>query len=134
MFRYCLIAVMGLFAASSAAAQDSALQKVALKSSADHQYQVLSPWAEADPLPLKGITPRIDTMAGKNIGLFANYKRAADPIIKALLAKLKAAYPDARFSLYKSGEWNVTEAETRNRDKFKKWVDGVDAAVLAVGD
>jgi hypothetical protein len=85
-------------------------------------------------MPLKGITPRINTLAGKKIGLFANYKRAADPIIKALLAKLKARYPDARFSLYKSAEWNVTEAETRNRDKFKKWVDGVDAAILAVGD
>jgi hypothetical protein len=133
MYRYCLFMVMGMFAVVATAAPDANQKKVALKP-ADHQYQVLSPWAEADPLPLKGINPRIDTLAGKKIGLFANYKRAADPIIQALLTKLKTTYPDARFSLYKSAEWNVTEAETRNRDKFKKWVDGVDAAVLAVGD
>lgn len=133
MFRYCLFMVMGMFAAVAAAAPDASQKQVALDTGG-HQYQVLSPWAEADPMPLKGITPRINTLAGKKIGLFANYKRAADPIIKALLAKLKARYPDARFSLYKSAEWNVTEAETRNRDKFKKWVDGVDAAILAVGD
>jgi len=132
MFRCCLLVVMGMFAAA-AVAQDTNVKPVAMKT-ADHQYQVLSPWAEADPLPLKGITPRINNLAGKKIGLFANYKRAADPIIQALLTKLKATYPDAEFSLYKSGEWNVTEAETGNRDKFKKWVDGVDAAVLAVGD
>lgn len=124
---------MGLFAAVATAAPDSSVKRVALKT-VDQQYQVLSPWAQADPLPLKGITPRINSLAGKKIGLFANYKRAADPIIQALLTRLKATYPDAQFSLYKSAEWNVTEAETRNRDKFKKWVDGVDAAVLAVGD
>lgn len=133
MFRYCLLAAMGLFAAVATAAPDSSVKRVALKT-VDQQYQVLSPWAQADPLPLKGITPRINSLAGKKIGLFANYKRAADPIIQALLTRLKATYPDAQFSLYKSAEWNVTEAETRNRDKFKKWVDGVDAAVLAVGD
>ena len=40
-------------------------------------YEVLSPWAEADPVPLSGISPRLEDMTGKKIGLFCNSKRAA---------------------------------------------------------
>ena len=53
---------------------------VPLAKDAPAQYEVLSPWAEVDPIPLRGISPRVDTLAGKKIGLFANFKRAAKPI------------------------------------------------------
>ena len=45
---------------------------------------MLSPWAEADPVPARGITPRLDTLEGKTIGMFANGKRAAVPLLEAL--------------------------------------------------
>ena len=114
-------------------AQDPSLKKAAMKSDG-HQYQVLSPWGEADPIPLKGISPRVASLAGKKIGVFANYKRASVPIAKSVQEKLKAMYPDADVSFYHSAEWNVTEAETANKEKFTKWAKGVDAVVLDVGD
>lgn len=132
MFRYCLFLVMGIFVAT-AAARDPAQQQVALKSGG-HQYQVLSPWAEVDPIPLKGISPRVVSLDGKKIGVFANYKRASVPIAKSVQEKLKAMYPNADVSLYHSADWNVTEAETVNKEKFTKWAKGVDAVVLDVGD
>lgn len=41
-------------------------------------FDVMSPWAETDPQPLQGISPRLSELHGKRIGLFANYKRASD--------------------------------------------------------
>ena len=35
------------------------------------QYEVLNPWAEVDPIPLKGIAPRVADLTGKTMGLFA---------------------------------------------------------------
>ena len=31
------------------------------------QYEVLNPWAEADPIPLEGISARLNELAGKKI-------------------------------------------------------------------
>ena len=45
-------------------------------------YEVLSPWAEADPIPFRGISPRLGTLEGKKIGLLANSKRAAAPTMQ----------------------------------------------------
>lgn len=127
MLRLCAHVVMGLFVAVAAAAQD-------LAKTSELQYQVLNPWAEVDPIPLKGISPRIDSFSGKKIGLFANYKRAAVPIAESLRVKLEAGYPDADISLYHSDQWNVIEAETENREQFMEWAKGMDAVILAVGD
>ena len=102
--------------------------------SSDNQYEVLSPWAEADPRPLQGISPRLDSLSGKKIGLFANYKRAAMPVAKSLQEKLKAKYPDSEFSIYHSTRWNVNEIETDNKEKFTEWVKGNDAVLLMFGD
>jgi hypothetical protein len=104
------------------------------KDSPNIQYEVLSPWGEADPKPLKGISPRLDSLSGKKIGLFANYKRAAVPIALSLKERLESKYPDSKFSLYHSDQWNVTEIETENGEAFRKWVKGNDAVILMVGD
>ncbi|MBN1566885.1 MAG: hypothetical protein JXA73_03505 [Acidobacteria bacterium] len=99
------------------------------------KYQVLSPWAEVDPIPLRGLTAkRLDTLAGKKIGLFVNYKRAARPIGESVERRLKAMYPDTRISYFVSTEWNVSVVETKNKDKFEAWAKEVDAVILSVGD
>ena len=98
------------------------------------KYEVLSPWGEVDPKPLKGISPRLDNLSGKKIGLFANYKRAALPIAGSLQKRLRAMYPDSEISIYHSPEWNVTEIETEDRAKFTEWVQENDAVILMVGD
>lgn len=99
------------------------------------QYQVLSPWAEVDPMPLKGLTaPRVNNLAGKKIGLFVNYKRAARPSAEAVEKQMKARYPDAEFSYYESRDWNVNVIETKDKDKFTAWVKGLDVIVATIGD
>jgi hypothetical protein len=97
----------------------------------NNQFEVLNPWAEVDPKPPRGIQPRLNTLAGKKIGMFANTKRAAKPILAEFEKNLKQRYPDAQTSLFQIKQRIVHEAE---RPKFEAWVKGVDAVVAAVGD
>ena len=98
------------------------------------QFEVLSPWADVDPVPLRGISPRISTLAGKKIGLFVNPKRAAMPIAESIDKKLKAMYPDVQTIVFHSVGANVNEIETKNKEKFTAWAKGLDAAIAVVGD
>ncbi|NLA74098.1 MAG: hypothetical protein GX846_01235 [Deltaproteobacteria bacterium] len=97
-------------------------------------YETLSPWGDTDPKPLKGISERPASLAGKKIGIFANYKRSAMPIAESLQKRIKSAYPDSEVSVYHSDKWNVVEIETEKKEAFKKWLDSNDAFVLLVGD
>lgn len=101
---------------------------------ADPRFRVLSPWAEADPITPRGISPRLNSLKGKRIGLFANFKRASRPIVAEVGKRLKSTYPDCETSLFDSRGANVVETETENREQFIAWAKGVDAVVLAVGD
>ncbi len=98
------------------------------------QLEVLSPWAEVDPMPVRGISPRVDTLAGKKVGLFANFKRAARPMATAIEKRLKARYPGIQTSLFDSKLPNVTETETVNKEKFTAWAKEMDAVVAVVAD
>lgn len=100
------------------------------------QYEVLSPWAEVDPIPFRGLTaPRLTELAGKKIGLFASSKPISSAIMKAFEVKLKDRFPTTQISWYVGeGSWSVMQLETPNRDKYKEWLNGVDAVVAAVGD
>ena len=99
------------------------------------EYEVLSPWADIDPLPLKGISPRLPGLSGQKIGLFALSKPASRPIVMAVGEKLKKKFPGLETVLYDSfTTWTVMQIETENKDRFEDWVKGVDAVVGAVGD
>jgi hypothetical protein len=104
------------------------------KNAPDAQYEVLNPWTEADPIPVRGISPRLETVAGKKIGLFANFKRAARPMAASVEKRLKGMYPDITTVLFDSRAPNVTETETNNKAKFQAWAKEVDAVILMVGD
>ena len=97
-------------------------------------YEVLSPWAEADPIPLKGLAPRLSSLAGKKIGLLRNNKRAAEPILTVAAKKLKERFPDTEFVWYRGTTFSVSEFEKDNQQKFEDWIKSVDAVVAAVGD
>jgi hypothetical protein len=100
------------------------------------QYEVLSPWAEVDPIQFRGLTaPRLADLAGKKIGLFASSKPISRRIMTAVEAKLKERFPSCETSWYVGeGSWAVLQIETQNREKYKDWVKGVDAVIAAVGD
>ena len=99
------------------------------------QYEVLNPWAEAEPVPLRGISPRPRDLAGKTIGLLSNSKIAAGPILTAIEEKLKEQFPTSKSSWYTlSGGWHYVAIETEEKARFEEWVKGVDAVIAAVGD
>jgi hypothetical protein len=97
-------------------------------------YDVLSPWAETDPIPLSGITPRLDDVRGKRIGLYANYKRAAAPIQDAVQTELGRRYGSAitieRFQQAGSNDIGSSDEGAQ----FTRWLEEVDAVIVAVGD
>ncbi len=97
------------------------------------QYEVLNPWAEVDPIPLRGLSPRLTDMTGKKIGLFINSKIVARPMQDIVEKKLKERFPTLEFSRFVRIP-NISMAETENWDKYKEWVKGVDAVILSHGD
>ena len=98
------------------------------------EYEVLSPWAYSDPIPLRGITPRLTELSGKKIGLFSNGKRAAELTLGAFEAQLLETEPSASTSWYTSTGLNTPEILTKGKDAFIDWVNSVDAVVLSVAD
>ena len=99
-----------------------------------NDFEVLSPWADADPVPLRGISPRLTDLTAKKIGLFVNSKRAAPLVLSSVERRLKERYASLTMSWYPSTEVNTAEMKTKNSAKFEAWVKGVDAVILAVGD
>ena len=128
-----VFAVLILFVSATMAGQAPSIAQPA-RATSDPQIKVLNPWAEADPIPPRGISPRLGTLAGKKIGLFANFKRASRHILASVEKRLRTMYPDSETILFDSRGANVVESETKNREKFAAWAKGIDAAILAVGD
>ena len=131
--RKFFIIVLILFA-SVFTVQPEASSARSSEQASEPEFRVLSPWAEADPITPRGISPRLNSLEGRKIGLFANFKRASLPIVREVARNLEKAYPDCETSIYESRGANVIESETKNRKQFIDWVKGVDAVVLAVGD
>jgi hypothetical protein len=107
-----------------------------LKMTMDATYDVLSPWAETDPIPMQGITPRLPDLRGKRIGLFANYKRAAVPIQDAVEAELRGRYgSDITISrLHLTDSSDAANGEDRGA-RYAQWLEEeVDTVIVAVGD
>ncbi len=96
-------------------------------------YEVLNPWADVDPIPSRGISPRLSTLAGKKIGLFINGKRAAPLMMTVVERKLKERFPTAEFTRFRF-EPNREVIGTSAEAKFMEWIKGVDTVVGAVGD
>lgn len=98
-------------------------------------YEVLNPWAEVDPLNLRGLTaPRPTGLSGKTIGLFHNWKRAARPMLESLEKHLKVRYPDARLSRYSASGTNTPEIDSINKSKYEAWLKGLDTVIFTYGD
>ena len=98
------------------------------------QYEVLNPWAEVDPIPLRGISPRVADLTGRSIGLLCDtFKVASRPILTVVEEKLKERFPKLKFSWFEYGD-NLEVTETKDKASFEEWVKGVDTVVAAVGD
>ena len=104
------------------------------QNAAEAQYEVLNPWADVDPIPPKGISPRLNSFEGKKIGLFANSKRSAVPQARKVEEKLKGKYPTIQTDLYHAPDPNYIAKGSPEWGKFSAWIKSVDAIVLTVGD
>jgi hypothetical protein len=112
----------------------------------DNQYEVLTPWAEADKLPTLKLAPRIPDLNHKKIGLFTmKYKHASARVQSVIQKRLKERYPEAEFTIFdrkRGGDFDSNidnfaldpEIEKRELAEFEDWLKGVDAVVGAVGD
>ncbi len=135
MRRFAIASLMGMLAVMIAGvtSQPFAQNGAKPKNATVSQYEVLNPWAEVDPKPVRAISSRLTSLEGKKIGLFGNYKRASVPMLNSLEKKLKERFPTVQTSLYHSASPNVIEAEY-DKAKFEPWIKGLDAVVAAVGD
>lgn len=98
------------------------------------QYDVLSPWAEVDAMPLKGLVPRLKDLNGRTIGLFEEqWKIGAGPMLSEIERQLKARFPGLKFSWFRF-PYVLEIHQTDMKAKFDEWVSGIDAAISAIGD
>jgi hypothetical protein len=97
-------------------------------------YEVLSPWAEADPIPLKGLAARVDKLDSKKIGLLCNNKRAAPLILDVTEKLIKEKFPSATITKFFARSFSVSSLEKDREGEFNDWLKGVDAVIAAVGD
>ena len=96
-------------------------------------YEVMSPWADIDPVPVRGITPRLSSLEGKTLGFFLNSKIAAEPMSDVIEEKMKEIYPSMTFSRFVRIP-NISMAETAEKEKYVEWLKGLDAVVYTHGD
>ena len=93
-------------------------------------YTVLSPWAKSDYLDKRPISPRLNSLAGKTIGLYASFKEYHPFFMQEVERQLQAVLPDTRFSHF---TYIVDATEIRNDPTnypgFLDWLQGVDGVV-----
>jgi len=103
-------------------------------STLSEQFEVLNPQGETDPIPLRGIAPRLEDLNGKTVGLFATtFKPAAKPILDVVEQKLKAKYPEMKTSWFLYGHGTAV-TDGADKDAFEEWAKGIDISVTSVGD
>jgi hypothetical protein len=100
----------------------------------ENLYEVLSPWADADPIPYRAINPRINDLTSKKIGLFCNTKRVAEPTLKVVEDRFKKKFPSVTLSWFYNTTPNEAIIEQMRKDEFENWLKGVDAIIAAYGD
>ena len=100
----------------------------------DNVFEVLSPWADADPVPYRATNPRVNDLVGKKIGLFCNTKRVAEPTLKVVEGRLRERYPSVIFSWFFNTVPNEAIVAQTRKDEFDNWLKGVDAVIAAYGD
>lgn len=97
-------------------------------------YEVLSPWAEADPIAFRGISPRVASLEGKTVGLLGNSKRTSGPTLDVVEDRLRKKFPSVKFTRLMNLIPNETVTETPKKDEFEEWIKGVDTVIGSYGD
>ena len=98
-------------------------------------YTVLSPWAEAESGELTGLAPRLDTLAGKTIGMFSNFKGHSPVILEIIADEIQRIHKEVSFVYF---QYPKDTSEILNDDEFlpsfERWLDGCDGVIAGYGD
>jgi hypothetical protein len=99
------------------------------------KYTVRSPWGEVDSSGRKGLSPRVDTLDGKTVGLFAHFKEHAPLMLAEIGRMLKREFPGAEFlPIQYTADTKEIKNDPEFRPFFLEWLDRVDAVIGAYGD
>lgn len=97
-------------------------------------FTVLSPWAEVDSSKLSGLSPRLDSLKGKTIGLFADFMAIATYVLREIEEQLKERYPEIKFKFIDYKKETVEIFKDIQFDSvFKEWIVDCDAVISAYG-
>jgi len=92
-------------------------------------WEALHPIGERDMPQYQGINPRLDTLAGKTIGLFDNAKRSCPYVLPEVEKLLQKRFPTATIKWFRKGTYKDVIW-----DKELEWAKGVDGVIGMFGD
>lgn len=97
--------------------------------------KIYSPWAEVDATGAKGLSPRLDTLEGKTIGLFSHFKGHSPLMLQVLADLLRSRYQNITF---KPLQYKRDTSEIAKDPEFSKvvdeWAADLDGVIGAYGD
>ena len=98
------------------------------------KYTVLSPWAEVDQSQLYGLSPRLDTLSGKTIGMFGDFMKVATFMLQVVEKHIQKKFPEAKFSYfeYKTETTDIAK-DPDVAEEFHSWLAGVDCVLAFYG-
>lgn len=97
--------------------------------------ELLDPSSESDASARMALSPRIDSLEGKTIGLYDNGKVTGEPVLDVVEERLSERYPDATFERYALGKNAINEAKDPDvLAAITDWAAAMDACIGAYGD
>ena len=97
-------------------------------------YTVLSPWAEVDQSQLYGLSPRLDTLNGKTIGMFGDFMKVATFMLQVVEMHIRQKFPEAKFSYFRyDAETTDIAKDAAVAEEFHSWLAGVDCVLAFYG-
>lgn len=96
--------------------------------------KALSPWAAVDVSEYRAISPRLDSLEGKTIGMFGDFMVVATMMLKSVEKELSRRYPTAKFSYiqYKTETTQIAR-DAAFKPEFDAWAAGVDCILCFFG-
>ena len=92
-------------------------------------FEALNPIGERDAPKYSGISPRLDTLAGKTIGLFDNAKRECPFVLGKIEKLLQARFPGIKTSWFRKGTYKAVMWTEE-----KEWAKNLDGVIGMCGD
>ena len=92
-------------------------------------WEALNPIGERDLPEYLGLSPRLDTLAGKTIGLFDNAKRSNAFVLGKVEKLLQTRFPSITIKWFRKGTYKDVVWE-QERD----WAKNVDGVIGMFGD